>query len=117
MNDENIKSMSGWKMKVGSFLAAIAAVIIGSAEIAPYPEIIPWLKFLGFIVGGVGTAFLAWGAGHKLEKNRNVIVKKKTIPYYVHPMNPEEFKALEKMRESREAGAPVKAPVTGSIHK
>ena len=74
-----MKPMSGWKMKSGSFLAAIAAVIIGSAELAPYPGMIPWLKFLGFVVGGVGTAFIAWGAGHKMEKNRDIILENKRL--------------------------------------
>lgn len=106
MPEEVIKPMTGWKMKLGSFLAAIAAVIVGSAEVAPYPAMIPWAKFLGFIVGGVGTAFIAWGAGHKLEKNRNVIVQKKTIPYYVHPMNEEEFKVIQKMREEKSSKIP-----------
>lgn len=106
MAEEVIKPMTGWKMKLGSFLAAIAAVIVGSAEIAPYPAMVPWIKFLGFIVGGVGTAFIAWGAGHKLEKNRNVIVQKKTIPYYVHPLDEKEFEILQKMRKEKERPDP-----------
>ena len=113
MVDENVVAppMGGWKMKLGSFLIAIGAVTVGSAEVAPYPGMSPWVKFVGFIVGGVVTAFIAWGAGHKLEKNRSVLVKKKTIPYYVHPMSSDEFKVLEEMRKSKK----VDAPVGGSI--
>ena len=104
---EERKRMGGWKMKVGSFMAAIGAVIIGSAEVSPMPEMIPWVKFLGFIVGGVGTAFLAWGAGHKMEKNRSVVIQKKVVPYYVQPMNPEEFKVLETFRKSKAPEPPT----------
>ena len=103
---EERKPMSGWKMKTGSFMIAIGALIVGSVEVAPMPEIIPWIKFIGFIVGGVGTAFLAWGAGHKMEKNRKVLVKKKTVPYYVHPMGQDEFKLLEAFRKKKDLEPP-----------
>ena len=102
MSDETVKPMGGWKMKAGSIMVAVAATITGSAELAPVPEMIPWIKFAAFVVGGIGAAFLAWGAGHKMEKNRSVLVKKKTIPYYIHPMNAEEFGLLERFRKNRE---------------
>jgi hypothetical protein len=60
--------MSGWKMKTGSFMVAIGVVIAGSADVVPIYEVGPWLKFAGYIVGGVGSAFTIWGAGHKIEK-------------------------------------------------
>jgi len=77
MNDEIKTHMTGWKTKTGSFLIAIAGVIAGSSTIVPIPEAIPWIKFVSFIVGGFGTAFVAWGTGHKLEKNRIVYIKSK----------------------------------------
>ena len=101
--------MSGWKMKLGSFLIAIGALIVGSGEVAPVPEMVPWLKFLGFIVGGVGTAFVAWGAGHKIEKNNKVLVKTKTVPYYVHPMSRDEYKVLQTFRSRPKAPEPPTA--------
>lgn len=96
--------MGGWKMKMGSFLIAIAATIGGSAEVAPYPEMVPWIRFIAFIVGGVGAAFLAWGAGHKMEKNRPVLVKKQKIPYYIQKIDPDELKLLEDIRKQRSNG-------------
>lgn len=98
------KPMGGWKMKLGSFLVAIAGVIGGSSEIVPAPEAAPWIKFAAFIVGGVGAAFLAWGAGHKIEKTQPVLVQKKTIPYYVHPLDEAEFKLLEDFRKQKKDG-------------
>lgn len=103
MMAEQQTHMSGWKMKLGSFLVAIGAVIIGSAEVAPVPEMIPWVKFIGFIVGGIGTAFLAWGAGHKLEKNRSVLIKKQNIPYYIQKIDPDELLLLKKLRGEKNA--------------
>lgn len=112
MSDETVKPMSGWKMKTGSIMVAVAATITGSAELAPIAGMIPWIKFAAFLVGGVGAAFLAWGAGHKMEKNRSVLVQKKKMPYYVHPMNDEEFKLLEKFRTTRKEiqKQPLKLP-------
>lgn len=62
------QSMGGWKVKTGSFLTAIGVVIAGSAEVIPIYEFGPWLKFAGFILGGIGSAFITWGIGHKIEK-------------------------------------------------
>lgn len=98
--------MSGWKTKLGSFLIAAAGVIGGSAEIAPYPEMVPWIRFIAFIVGGIGSAFLVWGIGHKVEKSRPVLVQKKRVPYYIQKIDPEELKVLnelarEKVREQK----------------
>lgn len=70
--------MTGWKTKTGSFLLAIAGVIAGSSTVVPIPEAIPWIKFVSFIIGGFGTAFVAWGTGHKLEKSRTVYVESKS---------------------------------------
>jgi hypothetical protein len=109
---EERKRMGGWKMKLGSFMVAIGALIIGSSEVAPMPEMIPWIKFIGFIVGGVGTAFLAWGAGHKMEKNKSVVIQKKKVPYYVHPMSPEEFKLLEAFRSKKKVDPPEAAGIS-----
>ena len=99
--------MGGWKMKLGSLLIAVGALIVGSGEVAPIPEMVPWLKFVGFIVGGVGTAFLAWGAGHKLEKNRPIIIRKKNVPYYIQKIEPDELKWLEEMRKSKKVEPPT----------
>jgi hypothetical protein len=106
MSTQNEQPMSGWKTKLGAFLVAIGTVIVGSADLAPTPGMIPWLKFFGFIVGGVGTAFTVWGIGHKVEKNRSVIVQKKTVPLYVSPLNDEEYKALQDMRMVKKPEAP-----------
>lgn len=76
-NPENVIHMTGWKTKTGSFLVAIAGVIAGSTTVIPIPEVIPWIKFVSFIFGGFGTALVAWGTGHKLEKNRTVFVESK----------------------------------------
>jgi hypothetical protein len=98
---QNEQPMSGWKTKLGAFLTAIGAVIVGAAEVAPTPEMIPWLKFIGFIIGGVGGAFTIWGIAHKVEKNRSVITQKKTVPIYVSPLNDEEYKMLQDMRMAK----------------
>jgi hypothetical protein len=106
---ENTTPMSGWKTKLGAFLIAVAATIKGSAEIFPSPDMIPWINWFSFIVSGVGGAFTVWGIAHKLEKNNKVIVQKKTVPYYVHPMSPEEFKLLERIRSKPKIN-PLKPP-------
>ena len=97
---EEKSHMTGWKTKLGSFLLAFAGVSTGASELIPLPEASPWCKFVAYVAGGVGTAFITWGMGHKLEKNRNILVEKKRIPYYVHPMHENEFDALETMRKS-----------------
>jgi len=70
-----IQSMSGWKMKTGSFMVAVGVVITGSADVVPIYELGPWLKFAGYIIGGIGSAFAIWGAGHKIEKGAAGIEK------------------------------------------
>jgi len=64
-----VQSMGGWKVKTGSFLIAVGVVISGASEVVPVHEIGPWLKFAGYIVGGIGSAMAAWGIGHKIEKS------------------------------------------------
>jgi hypothetical protein len=64
-----MQSMGGWKVKTGSFLTAIGVVIAGSAEVVPIDNFGPWLKFAGFLFGGIGSAFVTWGIGHKIEKS------------------------------------------------
>ena len=75
---ENNK-MTGWKTKAGSIILSIGGVIVGSAEIAPVPGMVPWLKFIGFIVSGVGGALTVWGIGHKLEKAQKI----KKVPWLI----------------------------------
>jgi hypothetical protein len=106
INPQPPQPMSGWKTKLGSFLIAAAGVIGGSAEIAPYPEMVPWIRFIAFIVGGMGSAFLIWGIGHKLEKNRNVLVQKKQIPYYIQKIDPDELALLEELKKRKKGPEP-----------
>ena len=109
MTQPIVNHMSGWKTKLGAFLIAVAATIKGSAGLIPSPDVIPWINWCAFIVSGVGGAFTVWGIAHKLEKNNKVIVQKKTIPYYVYPMNSEEFKLLEIIRSKPKIN-PLKPP-------
>ena len=99
MTQPTANHMSGWKTKLDACLIALAATIKGSAGIAPSPEIIPWINWFAFIVSGAGGAFAVWGVAHKLEKNNKVLIKKKTVPYYVHAMNKEEFELLKLMQK------------------
>lgn len=100
-------SMGGWKTKLGAFLIAIAATITGSVGIVPLPELIPWIKWLAYMIGGVGSAFTVWGIAHKMEKNRSVLVKKKRVPYYIQPLSSKEFEMLKAIRG--------KNPTVGSV--
>lgn len=104
--------MTGWKTKTAAFLFAIGTSLIGLAEGVPNDNLAPWIQFAGMCIDGLATAFGVWGIGHKLEKNKNVIVQKKTIPYYVHPMNEEEFKVLQKLRETKSSDSNRPAPPT-----
>ena len=78
---EIYKKMSGWKTKYGSIFLGIGAGILGASDIAPSPELGEWMKFIGTLITGVGTATAAWGIGHKLDKNTpsTVIVSKAPI--------------------------------------
>lgn len=67
---EETTPMTGWKTKLGSFLVAIAGTMAGASEIVPIEGAAPWVKLAAFVVGGVGSAFVAWGIAHKLEKNK-----------------------------------------------
>ena len=91
--------MSGWKTKLGAFLIAVAATIKGSAGLIPSPDVVPWINWFAFIVSGVGGAFAVWGVAHKLEKNNKVLIKKKTVPFYVHPIDKEEFELFKLMQK------------------
>jgi len=74
-------AMTGWKTKAGAIMVAIGGTISGSSKLAPYPDMEPWLEFIGFIIAGVGGAFTVWGIGHKLEKNNAVInVNARVVP-------------------------------------
>jgi hypothetical protein len=92
--------MTGWKTKSGAILTAISGVIFGISSLIPSVPGNPCLfEFIGYIAVGLGAGFISWGIGHKLEKNRNILVERKRVPYYIHPMNEGEFTALETMRK------------------
>jgi hypothetical protein len=97
---EEKRHMTGWKTKLGAILTAISGVIFGISSLVPSVPGNPCLfEFTGYIAVGLGAGFISWGIGHKLEKNRNILVERKRVPYYVHPMNEGEFTALETMRK------------------
>jgi len=64
------QSMTGWKVKTGTFLVSLGPVLLGASEIAPNPELESWFKFIGTLITGFGTALTAWGIAHKIEKNK-----------------------------------------------
>jgi len=113
-NSENVTHMTGWKTKLAAFLAATGTALIGLADSVPADDsLAPMIKFIGITIDGLAGAFGLWGIGHKLEKNKSVLVKKKTVPYYVHPMSEKEFEYLEKIRNDRGKG--LEKPNSGSI--
>jgi hypothetical protein len=75
-----MKPMSGWKMKSSAFAASFGTLLIGLAQIVPSPKTAPWLQFAGIAIDGLAATLGIWGAGHKMEKNRDIIMKKSEIP-------------------------------------
>jgi hypothetical protein len=74
MKKEKVIPMGGWKMKTSAFLAAIGTGLIGLAQAVPNPKVAPWMSFVGIALDGLAGAFGIWGAGHKLEKNKTVVM-------------------------------------------
>lgn len=93
--------MTGWKTKTAAFLFALGTSLIGLSEGVPNDNLAPWIRFAGMALDGLATAFGVWGIGHKLEKNKNIIVQKKTVPYYIEPMSEEEFELIKKIRQKK----------------
>jgi hypothetical protein len=107
-NSETVTHMTGWKTKLAAFLAAAGTALIGISESVPTDDsLAPMIKFIGIVIDGLAGAFGIWGIGHKLEKNKSILIQKKTVPYYVHPMNEKEFEILEKMRQEKIPEAPT----------
>lgn len=102
--------MTGWKTRTASFLAAIGTTLIGLAEGVPDDSLAPWIRFVGIAIDGFAGAFAIWGIGHKVEKNRPVLIKKQRVPYYVHSIDPQELKLLEEFRESRSSKKELEPP-------
>ena len=106
-NSETVTHMTGWKTKLAAFLAAAGTAIIGISESVPADDsLVHMIKFIGIVIDGLAGAFGIWGIGHKLEKNKNIIVQKKTIPYYVQPMDEAEFEMIKKMRLEKSSERP-----------
>ena len=68
------KPMSGWKMKSSAFAAYIGTLLIGLSQVVPSPKASPWLQFIGIAIDGAAATLGIWGAGHKMEKNRDSII-------------------------------------------
>jgi hypothetical protein len=68
------KPMSGWKMKSSAFAASIGTLLIGLSQVVPSPKAAPWLQFIGIAIDGAAATLGIWGAGHKMEKNRDIIL-------------------------------------------
>ena len=73
-NDENVKPMGGWKMKTSAVSASFGTLLIGLAQIVPSPKVSSWLQFVGIAIDGIAATLGIWGAGHKMEKNRDIII-------------------------------------------
>jgi len=69
-----MKPMSGWKMKASAVSASFGTLLIGLAQIIPSPKVAPWLQFAGIAIDGAAATLGIWGAGHKMEKNRDSII-------------------------------------------
>lgn len=69
---ESTQKMSGWKTKTGTVLLATGSILLGSADLVPAPTVMPWLKFIGTVLTGIGGSLTAWGVGHKIEKNKTL---------------------------------------------
>lgn len=72
---EPIKPMTGWKTKWGTILLIVGGAVMGAAEIAPDANAALWMNFAAKLVTGIGTGLTAWGLGHKLEKNKPVVIQ------------------------------------------
>ena len=69
-----MKPMSGWKMKASAVSASFGTLLIGLAQVVPSPKMAPWLQFAGIAIDGLAATLGIWGAGHKMEKNRDSII-------------------------------------------
>lgn len=67
MAEENI---SGWKTKYGAIIVAVGMALLGASEVAPNVDVGTWMKFIGTILTGFGSALTAVGIGHKIEKGQ-----------------------------------------------
>ncbi len=75
--------------------------MIGLAEGVPDDRLAPWIRFFGIAIDGFAGAFAIWGIGHKVEKNRPVLIQKQKIPYYIQAIDPTELKLIEDFRKNK----------------
>lgn len=102
-------NMLGGKTKLGAVLIAIGMTMYSTVDICPVASWIPWIKWIGTMIGGVGTALGIVGIGNKVERAAAAVeqgqVPQMPVPQSeIKPLIADEVrKVIEEMRKERAA--------------
>ena len=60
--------MQGWITKVSIIVGLFGSACLAGAQVAPDPAWVPWLNFIGVVLGSLAGAGAAVGISRKVER-------------------------------------------------